>query len=92
MNDQTRAINLSKNTRINRLSNNMNIGKNYGSNTPDLDNNQDCKNSVIILNTSNAKALGLNEEEIAQLELESKFLTTIRLVISRSFQKAPFIS
>lgn len=69
---------------------NIGISENHDNNTPDLDNNQDCKNSVIMLNTSNAKVLGLSEEEIAELGLESELSMMMKLMVSRIVKRLPF--
>jgi hypothetical protein len=88
MDDQTAVTNFPESTRINRLNNNTK--KNCCNNTSCLDDN--LNSSMIVLNTFNARTLGLSEEEIAELGLESEFLTTIRLVISRIFQRFLFIN
>jgi hypothetical protein len=49
--------------------------------------NFNSNNSVIMLNTTNAKKLGLSEEEIADLALDCELLMTIKSVVSRICQR-----
>jgi hypothetical protein len=55
-------------------------------------NHSDSNNSVIMLNTANAKKLGLSEEEIADLTLDCELLMTIKTVVSKICQRFLFIN